>query len=59
MNSAKFHDFLDDHLEPLAVRAKEFRTEAGLVLNRSVLLATAALFIVLAALVFLLPVFSP
>jgi putative ATP-binding cassette transporter len=59
MNSAKFHDFLDDHLEPLAVRAKEFRTEGGLVLNRSVLLATAALFIVLAALIFLLPVLAP
>ena len=59
MNSAKFHDFLDDRLEPLAARAKEFRTEAGLVLNRSVLLATAALFIVLAALIFLLPVLSP
>jgi len=59
MNSAKFHDFLDDHLEPLAARAKEFRTEVGLVLNRSVLLATASLFIVLAALIFLLPVLSP
>jgi putative pyoverdin transport system ATP-binding/permease protein len=59
VNSAKFRDFLDDQLEPLAVRAKQFRTEAGLVLNRSVLLATAALFIVLAALVFLLPVLSP
>jgi len=59
MNSAKFHDFLDDHLEPLAARAKGFRTDAGLVLNRSVLLATASLFIVLAALIFLLPVLSP
>ena len=59
MNSAKFHDFLDDQLEPLAARAREFRTEAGLVLNRSVLLATASLFIVLAALIFLLPVISP
>jgi putative pyoverdin transport system ATP-binding/permease protein len=59
MNSAKFHDFLDDHLEPLAARAKEFRTDAGLVLNRSILLATASLFFVLAALIFLLPVLSP
>jgi putative ATP-binding cassette transporter len=59
MNSAKFDDFLDDRLEPLAAGAKEFRTEAGLVLNRSVLLATASLFIVLASLVFLLPVLSP
>jgi putative pyoverdin transport system ATP-binding/permease protein len=59
MNSAKFDDFFDNRLEPLAIKAKEFRTEAGLVLNRSVLLAAAALFIVLAALVFLLPVLSP
>lgn len=59
MNSAKFHDFLGDRLEPLAARAKEFRTEAGLVLNRSVLLATASLLIVLAALIFVLPVISP
>jgi putative ATP-binding cassette transporter len=59
MNSAKFHDFLDDQLEPLAAMAKDFRTEVGLVLNRSVLLATASLFIVLAALIFLLPVLSP
>jgi putative ATP-binding cassette transporter len=59
MNSAKFDDFFDTRLEPLAIKAKEFRTEAGLVLNRSVLLAAAALFIVLAALVFLLPVLSP
>jgi len=59
MNSAKASDFLDDHLEPLAARAKEFRTEGALVLNRSVLLMTTSLFIVLAALVFFLPVFSP
>jgi len=59
MNSAKFHDFLDGHLEPLAAAARKFRTEAGFVLNRSVLLASVALLIVLAALVFLLPVFSP
>jgi putative pyoverdin transport system ATP-binding/permease protein len=59
MDSAKFQDFLDGHLEPLAAKAKDFRTEVGLVLNRSVLLATAALFIVLAALIFLLPVLSP
>jgi putative ATP-binding cassette transporter len=59
MDSAKFQDFLDGHLEPLAARAKDFRTEAGLILSRSVVLATAALFIVLAALTFLLPVLSP
>src|SRR5580704_14285085 len=59
MNSAKFHDFLDGHLEPLAAAARKFRTEAGFVLNRSVLLASVALLIVLAALVFLLPVLSP
>jgi putative pyoverdin transport system ATP-binding/permease protein len=59
MDSAKFQDFLDGQLEPLAAKAKDFRIEVGLLMNRGVLLATAALFIVLAALVFLLPVLSP
>ena len=59
MNSAKVDDFVDSSLRPLAASARELRTQAGLTLNRSILLGTLALFIVLAALVFLLPLFSP
>ena len=59
MNSAKVDDFVESSLRPLAASARELRTQAGLTLNRSILLATLALFIVLAALVFLLPLFSP
>ncbi|HEY0789419.1 MAG TPA: cyclic peptide export ABC transporter [Chthoniobacterales bacterium] len=59
MNSRRAQDFIDNHLNLLAGGARDARTGAGLEINRSVLLATAALFIVLAALVFLLPLFSP
>ena len=59
MNSAKADDFIESSLRPLAASARELRTQAGLTLNRSILLATLGLFIVLAALVFLLPLFSP
>lgn len=59
MNSAKVDDFVESSLRPLAARTRELRTQAGLTLNRSILLSTLSLFIVLAALVFLLPMFSP
>ena len=59
MNSAKVDDFVESSLRPLAASARELRTRAGLTLNRSILLSTLALFIILAALVFLLPLFSP
>jgi len=59
MNSAKVADFIQARLEPLAAESKASRIEAGLALNRSILLEILALFIVLAALVFLLPVLSP
>jgi putative ATP-binding cassette transporter len=59
MSSAKADDFIESSLRPLAASARELRTRAGLTLNRGILLATLALFIVLAALVFLLPLFSP
>jgi putative ATP-binding cassette transporter len=59
MNSAKVDDFVESSLKPLAASARELRTQAGLTLNRSILLATLALMIVLAALDFLLPLFSP
>src|SRR5271166_6573537 len=53
MNSAKVADFIQARLEPLAAKSKASRIEAGLALNRSILLESLALFIVLAALVFL------
>ena len=59
MNSAKVEDFVESSLRPLAASVRESRTQAGFTLNRSILLSTLALFIVLGALVFLLPVFSP
>jgi len=59
MNSAKVEDFVDSSLKPLAARVRELRTEAGLTLNRGNLLSILALFIVLAAVVFLLPLFAP
>jgi putative pyoverdin transport system ATP-binding/permease protein len=59
MNSAKVDDFVGSSLKPLAARVRELRTETGLALNRGILLATLALFIVLTAVVFLLPLFSP
>lgn len=59
MNSAKAGDFLESSLGPLAASARELRTQTGLMLNRCIMLATLSLFIVLAALVFLLPLFTP
>jgi putative pyoverdin transport system ATP-binding/permease protein len=59
MDSAKVADFIQSRLKPLAAESKASRIEAGLRLNHSILLENLSLFIVLAALVFLLPVFSP
>jgi putative ATP-binding cassette transporter len=59
MDSEKTSNFIEARLEPSAAEARKSRTKAGLAINRSILIATVALFIVLAALVFLLPVFSP
>jgi putative pyoverdin transport system ATP-binding/permease protein len=46
-------------LRRLAANARALRTQAELTLNRRILLGTIALFVVLAASVFLLPLFSP
>jgi putative ATP-binding cassette transporter len=59
MNSDKSRDFIDEHLKPLTGITKEARVHTGLIVNRSVLLATAALFVLLAAVVFLLPAIAP
>jgi putative pyoverdin transport system ATP-binding/permease protein len=59
LNSAKANDFVEVGLKPLAAEVSATRTEAALGYSRNVLLATLGLFIVLAVLVFLLPVLSP
>jgi putative ATP-binding cassette transporter len=59
MNSDKSRDFIGGHLTPLAREAEEARIQAGFNVNRSVLLATIALFVLLAAVVFLVPVIAP
>ena len=59
MNSDKSRDFNDEHLKPLAAAAEAARIQAGFTVNRSVLLATAALFVLLAAVVFLVPAIAP
>ena len=59
MSAPKANDFSELGLKPLAAQAKEMRNEAGFALNRIVLIMTSSLFMVLAALVFLLPTLSP
>ena len=59
MDSEKDHEFNNLHLKPLAMKAREIRVEGGMVLTRSVLLASASLFILLAAVIFLVPVLAP
>jgi putative ATP-binding cassette transporter len=59
MDSEKVCDFVGTRVEPSAAEARKSRTKAGLALNRSILMAHVAMFIVLAALILLLPVFSP
>jgi putative ATP-binding cassette transporter len=59
MDSEKDHEFTNLHLKPLAAEARDIRVGGGMVLTRSVLLASASLFILLAAVVFLVPVLAP
>ena len=59
MRAPKADDFTELSLKPLAAEAKEMRNQAGFALNRMVLMMTSSLFMVLAALVFLLPAISP
>jgi putative ATP-binding cassette transporter len=58
-NSAKFRNFLSDHLKPLATKAKDLRIKAGLLIVRRALLFSCSVFMILAALIFLLPVLAP
>jgi cyclic peptide transporter len=59
MNSDKNRDFIEEHLKPLTLTAEEARIHTGLNVNRSVLLATVSLFVLLAAVVFLVPTVAP
>jgi putative ATP-binding cassette transporter len=59
MDSAKNREFVNDHLEPMAGDSRRARISTGLIFNRSILIATAALFVLLAAVVFIVPVLAP
>lgn len=59
MNSDKSQDFIRGRLTPLVTEAEGARIQGGFTVNRSVLLATVALFVLLAAVVFLVPVIAP
>jgi putative pyoverdin transport system ATP-binding/permease protein len=59
MDSEKVGDFVGGRVEPSAAEVRKSRIKAELTLDRSILIANTSMFIVLAALVFLLPVFSP
>jgi putative pyoverdin transport system ATP-binding/permease protein len=59
MDSAKNREFVDDYLLPKAEKAELARIKAGLIFNRSILVANVAMFILLASVVFIVPVFAP
>ena len=59
MDAAKNQDFFESDLAPAARKARDLRTVGGYIVNNSVLVASSALFVLLSAVVFLLPVFSP
>ncbi|MBV9490713.1 MAG: cyclic peptide export ABC transporter [Verrucomicrobia bacterium] len=59
MDSEKNREFANDRLKPLAASAKQQRVHARLIFNRTILLIASAMFILLAAIVFLVPVLSP
>jgi putative ATP-binding cassette transporter len=59
MNSARNREFFGERVHPAVVTARDRRVSTGLRINRSVLLATSSLFILLGAVVFLLPGISP
>jgi putative ATP-binding cassette transporter len=59
MNSDKSRDFIEENLKPLTLEAEGARIQAGFNVNRSVLLATVSLFLLLAAVVFLVPPLAP
>jgi|688.fasta_scaffold09563_6 putative ATP-binding cassette transporter len=58
MNGAAAREFFADDLLPAAAEARAARTRLGLLWRDSTLIATSALFLLLAAVVFLVPVFA-
>lgn len=59
MNSARNRDFFAHRIQPAVSTARQLRVETSLVVNQSVLLATSSLFLLLGAVVFLLPTLAP
>ncbi len=59
MDTAKSRDFVENALRPAAVKSRDLRTEGGFAVNKSVLVASSALFVLLSAVIFLLPIFAP
>lgn len=59
MNSAKNRNFFEDRLRELVKTACDIRIQTHFTLNKSVLLATSSLAILLTAVVFLLPTLAP
>ena len=59
MSAPKANDFAELSLKPAAAEAREMRNKYGFALNRVVLTMGSSLFVVLAALVFVLPSVAP
>ncbi len=59
LNSAKNRDFVEHHLYPMAEKCRRIRVDTGMTVNQSVMVASSALFMVLAAIIFVIPILSP
>ncbi len=59
LNSAKNRDFVENHLHPMAETCRKIRVDTGMTVNQSVMVASSALFLVLAAIIFLIPILAP
>lgn len=59
MNSEKNEDFHANHLEPEAEKSRAVRVEGLLMWESTMLVASSALFLLLTAVVFLVPLFCP
>lgn len=59
MHSGKNHDFFHNHLEPKAEVCREIRVNTGMIVNQSVLVASCALYVLLASIILFVPTLSP
>jgi len=59
LHSEKNRDFFENHLNPMAEECREIRVDTGMTVNQSVMVASSALFLLLAALIFVIPVITP